>query len=168
MSFPPCEQEVRIIVMSEIKKRVLIKSAVGAVLGLLIGIGFILFGKPPETYVGLRAPWAAVAYLVHCALHGALCVGSQIVYDIEKFSIARATVIHFLITLISFYILGMTTGWFHPGDPFFWIITAGFVFVYFLIWLAYYISYRRKVRSMNAELRRWKHSHPDSPASPEE
>ncbi len=38
------------------------------------------------------------------------------------------------------------------------LIGAAFLTIYFLIWLMRYLSYKRKVKNMNAKLRAWKNS----------
>ena len=93
-----------------------------------------------------------VFYYIISFIHGAVCVGTVIIYNIETWSILRATLTHFFITLTSFYILGFLQGWLEFGSLGFFCITAGFVVAYFIIWFVNYISYKKAVNKLNEEI----------------
>ena len=140
--------------MNKTWKHALLLSVIGLAVGLLISWLFTLMAGGKE---GLGFPtW--MNYLLG-ALQGALAMGSTVVYDIERWSVTRCTVTHFLIAFGGYTALGLIEGWFLPGVPGFWIMTAAMVAVYFIIWLAMYSSYKRTIKRMNAELNRWKETH---------
>ena len=149
--------------MSEGKKKALIRAGWGALMGLLIAGGFTLAnGHGPKSFLGAEGAWATVIYFAYCALHGMVCMVTQAVYDVEKWSVTRATVTHFLITVSAFSLLMYLLGLFRPGDAAFWIMMAAFVAGYFIVWLIYYLRYKREIRRMNEDLKAWKAQKPPS------
>ena len=73
----------------------------------------------------------------------------------------RATLTHFLIILLGLFLLGLSFGW-QPDDVTVWVIVAVYVVISILVWIIIYLFTKRKVRRMNANLRRWKSAHADS------
>jgi len=127
------------------KKAVLLTLA-GSVIGVLIGIVMCLAGG------GRIEP----AELIPCGLYGAAAMGGSMVYEIEKWSVTRCTVVHFLIVFGGYCAVGALSGWFKIGDAFFWISLAVMIVAYAVIWLICYNSYKRQVREMNDELKQWR------------
>ena len=83
-------------------------------------------------------------------------MGSSAFYDIEEWSILRATVTHFAVVFASFNIIALSLGWFTFGSVDYWIIHAVMIVLYFLIWLVQYLIYKHKVKELNRELEKWK------------
>ena len=129
-------------------KKTMLLGLAGFVLGVLICIGFML----ARSSEGLKA----FPNLVISGIYGAVAMGSSIVYDIEKWSIARATATHFLLVFALYFLLVLSMGWFSLSDPVFWIVVGAMVAGYILIWLLQYLSYKRQIREMNDELIKWK------------
>ena len=142
--------------MKTLWKKALRLGAMGLFLGLLVGAGFLLLFGPVDSFLGVRGAWASAAYMLYCGFMGAVNNGGQVIYEVEEYSIARATVTHFLISMSTVTVLGYGLKWFPPFGPVFWIMTAACAAVYFAIWLAYYLAYRREVRRMNEDLKQWK------------
>lgn len=97
-----------------------------------------------------------VLYYLMGGLNGAVCMGFTVVYDIEKWSILRATATHFLITFTSLLTFAFVTGWFKPGEPTFYVTIIICLVVYVFIWLTQYLIFKRKVKRMNRDLERMK------------
>ena len=129
-------------------KKATILALIGFVIGVLIGVGFTRGNGS-----GLRE---ALPHLLLGGIYGAVACGSSIVYDIEKWSIARATATHFLFVFSLYFLIVFTMGWFRLDDPIFWIVIAVMVVAYILIWLFQYLVYKRKIREMNNDLARMK------------
>ena len=123
-------------------------SLAGFVSGALIGAGFMLSAWP-----GWRE---ALPHMLLGGIYGAVAMAGSLVYEIEKWSIARATATHFLITFALYFVLVKAMGWFRSNEGTFWVVVAVMAAAYVLIWLLQYRSYRRKVRAMNQELEKWK------------
>ena len=122
----------------------------GFAAGVLIGIFFTLKGNSG----GLEA--SDIPHLLIGGLYGAAACAGSLVYDIEKWSIARATATHFLSTLGLYLLICFSLGWFTLSDSAFWITIGAMMIGYVLMWLFMYLGYRREIRKMNEELARWK------------
>ena len=88
--------------------------------------------------------------------YGAVAMGSSVVYEIDEWSILRATVTHFLLVMVLYAVTGLSMGWFRLDEPLFWIIIGIMTCGYVLIWLIQYLLCRRKIRRLNEDLKRWK------------
>ena len=132
-------------------KKAVLLGALGFALGLAIGVILTLTGSADD----LRE---AFPYILVCGIPGCIAMGSSVVYEIEKWSLIRATVTHFLITFICYYAIALPLGWFRFGDSMFWIITAAMLAGYAVIWIIMHCSYKRQIRRMNDELRKMKSS----------
>ena len=129
-------------------KKAVLLSLIGFAAGVLIGICFSLGNWP-----GLKE---ALPHLLLGGVYGAAAMGSSIVYDIEKWSIARATATHFLCVFALYILIAFGMGWFRLDDPVFWIVMGAMLLAYILIWLFQYLSCKRKIREMNRDLIRMK------------
>lgn len=123
--------------------------ALGYVLGVAIGVAFFLAGSNE----GLGK---ALPYILLSGIPGGVSMGSSVIYGVEKWSIARATVTHFLITFACFYLISFALGWFRFEDSLFLIITAAMVIGYFVVWLVMYLAYKRQIRKINEGLKKIK------------
>ena len=131
-------------------KKATLLGLAGFVIGSLIGICFILAGS-----YSFRE---ALPHILLGGIYGGAAMSSSIVYDIEKWSITRATATHFVLVFALFFLLVITMGWFSLDTPVFWIVVGAMAAGYVLIWLIQYLSCRRQVRKMNDELKKWKHT----------
>ena len=129
-------------------KKATLLGLAGFVIGSLIGVCFILAGSIPFP--------EALPHILLGGLYGGAAMGSSVVYDIEKWSIARATATHFLLVFVLFFLLVITMGWFSLDAPAFWIVVGAMAAGYVLIWLLQYLAYRRQIRKMNEQLTKWK------------
>ena len=130
------------------KKGVLL-AVLGYALGIAIGVVIFLAN-------GRRDFAQALPYILLCGIPGAVAMGTSVIYEVEKWSVVRATVTHFVITFACLYLVGFALGWFRFGDAPFWIFTGVMVAAYVVIWQVQYQACKRKVRKMNEDLRRWK------------
>lgn len=131
-------------------KKVTLLSLAGFVIGSLIGTAFILIGGSSK---GIAAD---LPHILLGGLYGAAAMGSSVVYEIEKWSIARATATHFLCTFALYFLLSLSLGWFRPEEPLFWIVIGVMTAAYLLIWLFQYLAYKRTIQKMNDDLKKWK------------
>ena len=141
--------------MEEIWKKAVILGAIGMILGIFVGAGFwyLMSGEVPEASTGLSA---MVLHLLLSGVLGMVANGSSVIYEIEEWSIVRATITHFIISMGIFYVIAFSLGWFSPADPACWIMSVILVFVYFMIWMVHSLIFKYKVKRMNEELRKWK------------
>ena len=141
--------------MEAIWKKAVILGAIGMILGIFIGAGFwyLMSGEVPGTSTGLSA---MMLHLLLSGVLGMVANGSSVIYEIEEWSIIRATITHFIIAMGVFYVIAFTLRWFSPADPACWIMSAIMVIVYFTIWMVQSLIFKHKVKRMNEGLRKWK------------
>ena len=140
--------------MDNLWKKALILGLIGAVAGFVLCLIIIILTSDPNAEpvsVGMR-----VLYVAAGAFQGAIAMGTTVVYQIEKWSIARATVTHFVATFAAYFLMGYVQGWLEFGSVVFWITTAAMFVTYFIIWLTNYLSYKRTIHKMNEELEKLK------------
>lgn len=71
-------------------------------------------------------------------------------YDVETWSLLRASLVHCLLVLVSYIIVGLTLRWF-AADAVSILIVAGMILAaYAIIWLCMYIAWKMEMRKMNA------------------
>ena len=141
--------------MNGLLKSALRRGAIGFALGVLVEVG-ILCAVSPGMFADKAGPGALIVCLVSSGLYGALGMGATVAYDIERWSITRATLTHLFVALGGLYALGMAQGWLTLSVLGFLVPTLGFIAAYFLIWLVQCLSYRRKVSQMNRTMKTWK------------
>ena len=84
---------------------------------------------------------------------GAIAMGTTVIYDIEKWSILRVTVTHFLIVMVVTLLASYVLKWFEPWSTPFWIMIAAEAVGYILVWIIMYSCYKAKVRKLNETLK---------------
>jgi len=131
-------------------KKATILGLSGFAIGRIICVIFILTGSS-DGLTGKNLPDILLG-----GIYGAVAMGSAVIYDVEKWSIARATVTHFMLVFALYFLVAISMKWFRLDDPLFWIIVGCMAVGYVLIWLFQYLSYRRKIREMNENLKKWR------------
>lgn len=129
-------------------KKAAVLGLIGFVLGALIGICFRLFLAPGSAAEPLQ--------LLMGGIYGAVSMGSSVIYEIEKWSILRATATHFLLIFSLYICVSLSLGWFRADEPLFWIVIIVMAVGYVLVWLLQWLSCRRKIRAMNDDLQKCK------------
>ena len=151
------------------KKKLLKLSVLGFVLGIVLCTAITALTSSTGGLLTLCNPnfakaignetLALVLQTLISGVYGAVVMGSTIVYDIEledikKWSILKATVTHCVITFTSYYLTGFGLRWFSVKDvKENLIMLAIFIFVYTLIWLINYLSYKSEVKKFNEKLK---------------
>ena len=129
-----------------LRKKAIVLSLVGYVLGCLIGLFFSL--QSPDFSLS-----AALPQILLGGIPGAVAMGSAVIYDIEEWSILRVTVTHFLVAMGAIILACFVLKWFEPWSTAFWILLAAELAGYILIWLIMYCCFRAKVRKLNEMLK---------------
>ena len=162
------------------KKKLIKLSVSGFVLGIVIctaitavtssaGSGSLQFCNPSFADVIGNKTLALILQTLISGIYGAVVMGSSVVYDIEledvkKWSVLKSTVIHCVITFVSYFITGFTLRWFSIKDvKENLIMLTVFVVVYTSIWLFNYLSYRKDVREFNEKLKNLEENEKEQP-----
>ena len=128
-------------------KKAILLALLGYLAGCIIGLCFALRN---ETFV----IGEALPKILLGGIPGAIAMGSVVVYDIEKWSLARATATHFLITMGAILLACFVLKWFKPWSLSFWLMLSIEVVGYFIIWLVIYLHYKAQIRELNELLKK--------------
>jgi MFS family permease len=133
--------------MESIRTKAIIKTLLGATLGMLIGlVMMMLFATDAEW----NNRWVFFAQMVGSCIYGALAMGGSVVYDIESWSLLRATVTHYVVTFLAFVITSEVLGWFEHSILLFVILLMSVIYLF--IWVAEYLAWKEKIKKMNTDL----------------
>ena len=131
----------------DMKKNAVFRASLGFSIGVLISALIMSsFASTDELFSRMML----LSQLVGSGLYGAICMGATIVYDIEEWSLLRATLTHYVITFASFFITNKLLGWFDSD-----ILLFAFVLLsigYVGIWIVEYTAWKISVSQMNSTL----------------
>lgn len=145
--------------MNDMVKKLLIKSVLGFCSGILLGVLFLLPSGSLDSCMGFTGAWATILYLICCGSYGMAVMAGMIFYDIEHYSLLHATATHFIVMIAGLFLLGFSLGW-DLNDVIAWLIFAGYIVIFIIVWLFMYLYAKRRVKKMNKNLQRWKDVHP--------
>ena len=127
-------------------KKAMLLGLIGYIAGCIVGLcfslqseSFTLAGALPQILLG--------------GIPGAIAMGTAVIYDIEEWSLLRATVTHFLIVMGALLLACFVLKWFEPWSTPFWIMLAAELVGYVIVWLIMYLGYKKQVRKLNKLLK---------------
>ena len=128
------------------RKKAILLGLIGYVCGCVIGLFFALQNEN----FNIRE---ALPSILLGGIPGAIAMGSAVIYDIEEWSLLRATATHFLVVMGVILFACFLLKWFPPWSPAFWIMLAAELIGSVIIWLIMYYCFRKKVRTLNEMLK---------------
>ena len=140
------------------RKKALILAAVGFPLGVLMGLAIAFFGRSTDGNLLLYSPallermgsgtGAALAQLLACGLYGAACMAGSALYEVERWPLALATALHYLIIVLGYLLCYWLLSWkASPRETLF--ILGAQTIGFFLVWLFMCLRYKAQVRKLN-------------------
>ncbi len=148
--------------MKEILKRGLLGMPIGVTIGAICNVIVSIYYNT-GTYMSCSPFFeekigsnlgASVIQLIVTAIMGFVLSGSSVVWDIEKWSILKSTVVAYTISLLTGIIPAIYLRWtpleFAPIFGFALVWTG----IYFAIWIGNYLYYRKRVKCSNADLKK--------------
>ncbi len=148
------------------KRLLIVRSLVGLVVGAImahiitllvnyLGSGSWLICMPSLTEaIGFTK--ALVLQTVLGAVLGMLGLGGMCFFDIEEWSLLRATVAHCLLILVTDTIVGLLLHWFSFHIIPILIMACIIILAYTLVWLIMYAKWKREIREMNLLVGKYK------------
>lgn len=146
------------------KKKALAWGAVGFPIGMAIGLVITLIisacigdGRFYFVPPALAADWGsefrgAVAQTVGCGLYGMISCGSGVIWQMERWSLLKITVVHFVCLTVPTIALAYLLHWM----PHHWLGVVGylamFVAIYIGIWCGIYFPLKRKIKKISRKL----------------
>ncbi|MCR5053288.1 MAG: DUF3021 domain-containing protein [Lachnospiraceae bacterium] len=139
--------------MSRLLKRTIIMCTVGFIMGMAVGVILLLtgcFDYFPEEILADKIPKCMIV----SGFMGVAGMGGTVLYEIENWSIMRATVTHFVIVIVAFLTMAYVEEWYRFGDMKDAVLTfILYVIVFFFIWLIMYLIAKKNVKEMNEALK---------------
>ena len=148
------------------KNRVIFLSSIGFALGIMLGIiitavsatmeyadgTLYLCSKEFNAFIGDPLLAFVIQALV-TGTYGMIGMGGSSVYYIERWSLLGATVSHFVVTVVCYYITAFFLRWISPSDVFScFIMFMFFLIPYVIIWTSKYFSYKSQIKEINEGL----------------
>ncbi|NLZ56623.1 MAG: DUF3021 domain-containing protein [Clostridiaceae bacterium] len=141
------------------KKRLIAKSLIGFVVGALVAHAIALLVNyfdsgqylvcMPTLTEKLGVAGAVVVQSMLAGIFGMVALGGTCLFDIERWSLLRASVAHCALILVTFMIVGLLLHWFSFDIIPILIMTGMIIVTYALIWLIMYVAWKREIRQMN-------------------
>ena len=136
------------MITEKLKYRFIIKTLVGALLGLLIWVILFMCGAYTDEMVLDRS--ALMIQLAGSLLLDALNMGGAVIYEIESLGIWKPTLIHYILSMSSLTAASLILGWFDRGMLVIMLLVC--TVIYFIIWLVNHLFYKHSIRTMNRDL----------------
>ena len=146
-----------------LKQRFIYKASIGFALGVLLTILFclaaVLSGNVSEDVSIREYLLELIVQMLSGGLMGIIGNGGAVIYEIDRWSIVRMTVTHFVLTFLTFLVIGFLNGWLEPRFSLFnTIMIISWITVYFLIWMIQYLIYKKEVDQINRGVKLLKES----------
>lgn len=128
------------------RKKAMLLGLIGYIAGCVIALCFALQNEN-FSFV------SALPGILLGGIPGTIAMGSTVIYDIEEWSLLRATVTHFMIVMGAMLLACFVLKWFEPWSAPFWIMLAAELVGYAIVWLIMYLCYKKQVRRLNKLLK---------------
>ncbi len=135
------------------RRKCFILSVIGFLAGMIMG-NLIAWLSDGELVNAKIAEWcgsdigAVVIQTLLSGLLGAIAMGSVVIHEIERWSLLRCAVVHYLVIEISYVAIATVLGWYDSSTEL--LIILGIQLVAFvIIWLIMYLRWKAQVRELN-------------------
>ncbi len=153
--------EVTITMKRTVLMRVLLGFPLGIAIGYIITIaisacyGTTYLPCTPSLAAELGSELSAVILqAVLCGILGAACAAASCAFQVERWSLAKATAVHFLVLSFSMLPIAYVSHWMEHTLSGVLCYFGIFVGIYVLIWFIQYLGIRARVRRINAKLQK--------------
>ena len=77
---------------------------------------------------------------------------SSIFFEIDKWSLLKQSVLHFVLTSVLMYIVGFVCGWFPHNIQSTLVWFGVFLVIYIIFWISFFLFYKKKTCEINKSL----------------
>ncbi len=147
------------------KKNILLRSLVGAPIGVLVSLIITIifslclghgeyFPAPHELidWCDGNETIAVIVQMICSLLVGAVCGGSSVIWEVERWSLLKQTLIHFVIIAVPFFGIGYVMNWMPHNLHGALGYIGGFILAYVVMWCSIYFSIKAKIKKMNKHI----------------
>ena len=132
-----------------IRNKLVTKSLLGVVIGIIVGVAFWIYMGPPP---GKADNAALILHIVVSGLFGMISMGGSVVYDIESWGVLRSTIIHYFLCMSGFIMASTLLDWFDSWRSLVVMLVIMTV-VYAGIWLGEMLYWKKTVNRLNEQLK---------------
>lgn len=141
-------------------KKALLRGFLGMPLGVFISttIGVIysltyqqLMVTPPVDGTATQLEAYVIQYVMSMIIGFVFAFGSAI-FEVDEWSLAKQTALHFLLTSIVFFPCSIMARWVEPNALSIIAYFLIFIAIYLIIWFSQYNSLKRKIAKLNEKL----------------
>lgn len=130
--------------MKKLVKGLLISVSEGITIGLLISVLFnyiyqnkYFLPSSPDFVNKFNSPLnALIISIIIWAAMGMIFYFASYIFELEKISVTKQTIYHFLVTYIGYTILTIYAGWYPLNIKWITIYTGIYILVYLFFWLS--------------------------------
>ena len=127
-------------------------AGIGFLIGMILGNLIAWMTGPTVSpaladLIGSRTGAILIQTLVS-GLYGVATVSGMLLYDVEDWSLAKATIVHYLIVAGLYVPMALFLGW-AANTADILIVEGCQLIAFFLIWLIMYLKYRAEVKKLN-------------------
>ncbi len=142
-------------------KKAILRGILGIPIGVFISttIGFIYslcYGElmviPPTDGVVTPLNAYIIQYVVSMII-GFTFAACSAIFEVDHWSIAKQTAIHFILTCLVFFPCSIKARWIYPSTLSIIIYISVFIFIYIAIWFSQYSMWKKKVDKLNKKLK---------------
>lgn len=146
-------------------KKVLKRSALGAVIGIVVSqvIAIIIslciadgsfYAVVPSLAERINSEIGAVVIQTVCSLlYGAVFGGISVIWELDSWSILKQTVVHFLVVSAVTLPVAYVTEWMEHSVKGIAMYFAIFAVTYAFIWFGQYMAVRKRVNAVNKKVK---------------
>ncbi|HHL2034703.1 DUF3021 domain-containing protein [Clostridium perfringens] len=122
---------------------------IGAALGVFINqIIFLLIAKNICGDFMINFNLLLKQFLPSCIV-GGVSVGLSAIYDFENINFLAKTLVHFLVGILVYLLVGSYVGWFSINIG----TILGSIAIYFGIWIIFYFIEKKRIQEINKALK---------------
>ncbi|HEX3046044.1 MAG TPA: DUF3021 domain-containing protein [Bacillota bacterium] len=142
-------------------KRVIVRGILGIPIGVffMTTAGFIvslilgeLAMNPPPVWAGASPLTTFAVFYVSSCFIGFAFGAASLIFEIERWSIAKQSVLHFLVTSVVFLPASILCRWLTVDLFSIVIYFSVFILIYVAIWLVQYLIWKKKIQKLNEVL----------------
>ena len=144
----------------EILKRCLLGAPLGLAISTIITILISLFVGDGQYYAVVPALIsemggelnAVILQAVLSMIYGAAWAGASVVWDAEKWSLLKMTLVHLLITSLATFPIAYFARWMPHNAAGVLLYIGIFIAIYAAIWFSQYAAMKKRIAAMNQKL----------------
>ncbi len=130
-----------------------VSEAITIIISLIIGDGTYYPVVPELVEICGTELNAVLAQTIVSLLYGAMFGGTSLIWEVDKWSLLRQTVTHFLAVTLTTLPVAYFMRWMSPDVAGVLRYMGTFVGIYVVIWLSIYLSIRSKLKKINTKVR---------------